>query len=134
VAISNQRIQKIDHQNVNFLYKDYKDAGKTKTMQLSGIELLRWFCMHILPKGFVKVRYCGIMSNRYSKQTAMYRKPQTKPKKETTLQRIARLANFDICLCPFCKKGTMHVVELLPRIRSLVKFLFSKYKKTNAEN
>jgi hypothetical protein len=29
-------------------------------------------------------------------------------------------------LCPFCKKGKMHVIELLPRIRSPVKFLFSK--------
>jgi hypothetical protein len=126
VAISNHRIQKIDQQNVNFLYKDYKDAGKKKTMQLNGIELLRRFCMHILPKGFVKVRYYGIMSNRYSKQTAMYRKPQTKPENETTLQRIARLTNFDICLCPVCKNGNMYVVEVLPRIRSPVKFLYSK--------
>jgi hypothetical protein len=109
VAISNQRIQKIDNQNVHFLYKNYNDAGKRKTIQLSGTEFLRRFCMHILPKGFVKVRYYGIMSNRYSKQTAMYRKPQNKPKNETVIQRITRLTHIDICLCPLCNKGQMHV-------------------------
>lgn len=37
---------------------------------------------------------------------------------ETNIQRFERLTGFNPCLCPFCKKGTMVVVRLLPRIRS----------------
>jgi len=37
---------------------------------------------------------------------------------ETTQQRLKRLTGFDICLCPFCKQGTMHRIEDMPRIRS----------------
>ena len=126
VAISNQRIQHIGSGFVSFYFKDYKDGAKRKLTKLKGVEFLRRFCMHILPKGFVKIRYYGIMSNRYRQQTAMYRKPQSKPDFETVPQRLLRLTGFDICLCPFCKKGTMHPIEVLPRIRSPVKFLYTK--------
>jgi len=126
VAISNHRIQHIDNKSVRFFYKDYKDNGRQKLTKLKGVEFLRRFSMHILPKGFVKVRYYGILSNRYSKQTAMYRK--AKPKKvigkETSQRRILRLTGFDIYKCPFCKKGYMHTMEIIPKIRSPVKFLY----------
>ena len=71
VAISNHRIKSIDGEKVSFMYKDYRDGSKQKLMTLDGVEFLRRFAMHILPKGFVKVRYYGIMSNRYQKHTAM---------------------------------------------------------------
>ena len=132
VAISNHRIQNIDQKYVSFFFKDYRDNQKRKLTKLTGIEFLRRFTMHILPKGFVKVRYYGILSNRYGKQTAMYRKPVipvktgTVIKNETTQQRVLRLTGFDIYKCPFCKKGQMHTVEIIPKIRSPVKFLYSK--------
>lgn len=126
VAISNHRIQHIDHDNVSFFYKDYADGEKRKLTRLTGIEFLRRFAMHILPKGFVKVRYYGVLSNRYSKQTAMYRKPQTIIENETTQGRILRLTGFDVYQCPFCKEGQMHTVEIIPKIRSPVKFLYPK--------
>lgn len=126
VAISNHRIQNITKSFVSFFYKDYKDNGRQKPTKLKGVEFLRRFSMHILPKGFVKVRYYGILSNRYTKQTAMYRKP---PKmvidNETSQQRILRLTGFDIYKCPFCKKGHMHTIEIIPKIRSPVRFLYT---------
>ena len=75
VAISNHRIQSIDDKRVGFYYKDYRDQSKVKPTSMEGVEFLRRFCMHILPKGFVKIRYYGILSNRYSKQIAIYRTP-----------------------------------------------------------
>ncbi len=126
VAISNHRIQNITNSSVSFFYKDYKDGEKRKRITLSGIEFLRRFCMHILPKGFVKVRYYGILSNRYSKQTAMYRKPQIVLKDQTIQGRILRLTGFDVYKCPFCKNGQMKTIEIIPRIRSPVKFLYPK--------
>lgn len=52
VAISNRRIKNIDHSGVTFFYKDYRDESRVKPTTLSGIEFLRRFCMHILPKRF----------------------------------------------------------------------------------
>jgi len=126
VAISNHRIQHIDQKYVSFFYKDYADDKRRKLTKLTGIEFLRRFCMHILPKSFVKVRYYGVLSNRYSKQTAMYRKPQAIIKNETTQQRILHLTGFDVYKCPFCKEGQMHTIEIIPKIRSPVKFLYPK--------
>jgi predicted RNA-binding Zn-ribbon protein involved in translation (DUF1610 family) len=117
VAISNSRIQSVDNEKVHFFFKDYKDQSKRKLTSLSGVEFLRRFCLHILPKGFVKVRYYGVLSNRFAKLTAMYRAAKQKVK-ETTPERIKRLLGFDMFQCPFCKTGTMHRIEELPRVRS----------------
>ena len=124
VAISNHRIQNITKSSVSFFYKDYKDKGKQKLMKLKGVEFLRRFSMHILPRGFVKVRYYGILSNRYSNQTVMYRKPKVVIDNETSQQRILRLIGFDVYKCPFCKKGHMHTIEIIPKIRLPAKFLY----------
>ncbi|MDO9579065.1 MAG: transposase, partial [Bacteroidales bacterium] len=56
VAISNHRIKNISDSGVTFFYKDYRDESKVKPATLSGVEFLRRFCMHILPKRFVKIR------------------------------------------------------------------------------
>jgi hypothetical protein len=120
VAISNNRIVSIDNQYVVFRYKDYADNEKTKTMKLSGVEFLRRFCMHILPKGFVKIRRYGLYSSRIrtleKKQIDKMIVPEHP--KETTRERLIRLTGFDVCLCPFCKKGTLVPFHERPRIRS----------------
>jgi hypothetical protein len=64
IAISNHRLQSIDAGKVVFNYKDYGDCGKVKTMTISAPEFLRRFCLHILPKGFRKIRHYGILSSR----------------------------------------------------------------------
>lgn len=64
VAISNARLAKLDAGQVTFRYKDYADAHRSKTMTLSAQEFLRRFVQHVLPKGFVKIRHCGLLANR----------------------------------------------------------------------
>ena len=64
VAITNQRILSITETSVSFRMKDYSDKGKTKSITLAGVEFLRRFCLHILPKGFMKIRYFGICASR----------------------------------------------------------------------
>jgi len=125
VAISNHRILNIDQHNVSFHYKEYRHQGKVKPTTLSGVEFLRRFCMHILPKGFVKIRYYGILSSRYAKKTVLLRKRNTDrlQEKENVNQRLKRLTGFDMFKCPFCKKGQMYTLEVLPRIRSPAKFI-----------
>jgi len=130
VAISNHRLQNIDDNSVSFYYKDYRNNGENKPTTLPGVEFLRRFCMHILPKGFVKIRYYGIVSSRYAKKTILLRVKKTeRPKeKESVQERLKRVTGFDIYQCPFCKKGQMHTVKVLPRIRSPGKFLQPKAK------
>ena len=123
VAIDNSRLVNIDDSGVTFSYKDYKDRDKKKVMKLSGVEFLRRFAMHILPYRFVKIRYYGILGSRQKKAVkpllARNRKPKAEKEiVETKLERIIRLTGFDPCCCPFCKKGIMHTVETLPRIRA----------------
>jgi len=129
VAISNQRIQKIDDSGVTFFYKDYKDNSKKKLTRLSGVEFLRRFCMHILPYRFVKIRYYGILSTKQKDQLKPLEAKKLETKvKESKQERIVRLTGFDQVQCPFCKTGIMHTVELLPRIRSPGNVLFKTFQ------
>jgi hypothetical protein len=119
VAISNSRIKSIDSNGVTFSYKDYADNANQKLMTLTGVEFLRRFAMHILPRGFVKIRYFGILTSAYREQVkSLKSKPDIFQLTETRQQRTIRLTGFDPCKCPRCKTGTLHSVELLPRIRS----------------
>jgi hypothetical protein len=61
VAISDYRIVRYDHQNVVFRYKKPK-SWRWRTMTVSGMEFMRRFLQHVLPTGFMKIRYYGFMS------------------------------------------------------------------------
>ena len=67
IAVSNQRIRKIDAENVTFDYKDYRQKGIKKQMVLSHEEFIRRFAMHILPKRFVKIRHYGFLSSTWKR-------------------------------------------------------------------
>ena len=119
VAISNTRIKNIDHNGVTFSYKDYRDKANEKLMTLGGVEFLRRFALHILPRGFVKIRYFGILTSAYRQQVeSLKTKPDIFQLNETRQQRIVRLTGLNPCKCPKCKTGTMIPVEIIPRIRS----------------
>ena len=66
IAISNTRIVSMNEDTVTLTVKD-KDRSKTKTLTLDGVEFVRRFLMHILPKGFVKIRHYGLLANRNKK-------------------------------------------------------------------
>ena len=64
VAISNHRITQIADGRVTFRWKDYAHRGKRKLMTISADEFLRRFLLHVLPRGFVRIRFCGFLANR----------------------------------------------------------------------
>jgi hypothetical protein len=64
VAISNHRLVKLEDGKVTFRYRDYADSRKEKFLTLSTEEFLRRFVMHVLPKGFMKIRHYGLLSSR----------------------------------------------------------------------
>src|SRR5580658_10481785 len=65
IAISNHRLLAFDGQRVTFRWKDYAHGGKQRKMTLDGIEFLRRFFLHVLPKGFVRIRHFGFLANRF---------------------------------------------------------------------
>ena len=64
VAISNNRILKLENGMVTFNWRDYKDGNKVKEMTLTAEEFMRRFMLHILPSGFRKIRHFGLLSPR----------------------------------------------------------------------
>jgi hypothetical protein len=65
VALRNARLVTLEDGKVTFRYKDYADDRRQKTLTLAAYEFLRRFLMHVLPRGFVKVRHYGLLANRY---------------------------------------------------------------------
>jgi len=64
VAISNARLLKIEQDKVHFVWKDYRQNGKTKIMKIKAVEFINRFMRHVLPCGFYKIRYYGIFANK----------------------------------------------------------------------
>jgi hypothetical protein len=67
VAISNHRIVDFTDGQVTFRWKDYAHAGKQKLMTVTAEEFLRRFLLHVLPHGFVRIRFFGFLANRRRK-------------------------------------------------------------------
>jgi Putative transposase/Transposase zinc-binding domain len=64
VAISNHRIVTVVDDQVTFRWKDYRHGSQVRLMTLRADEFLRRFCLHVLPKGFVRIRFYGFLAPR----------------------------------------------------------------------
>lgn len=107
VAISNHRIKDINSSDntISFSYKDYKARGRKKVLKLCQNEFIRRFALHILPKGFVRIRHFGLLSS-ISKNASISlireQLPELKTKNEKTTATV-----YNPLVCPCCKKETM---------------------------
>ena len=128
IAISNHRILSLENGRVAFRYRDYANGREQKVMRLDVDEFIRRFLLHVLPKGFVRIRHYGLLANRSRRQKiarcrALLSAPEPHaPAKETVSEKLLRLAGVDIQRCPVCHEGRMIVVAEIdpaPR-RSLV--------------
>jgi len=132
VAISNHRIVSIEEGKVAFLYKDRSDGNKAKIMKLEAEEFIRRFLLHVLPDGFMKIRYFGFLFHRNRKKNielirgliGTVETGETKTEKETVEQMMLRLAGIDIALCPRCRKGKMRPAFNIPKRPALLKMMF----------
>ena len=136
VAITNQRILNIADGKVTFIAKDYRQRAIKKPVTMDGVEFLRRFAMHILPRRFVKIRRFGIYNHTVKRNLDLQFAPEEKPgidsvikrqsPPETNVERFERLTGINPCLCPVCKSGRMVATRELPRIRSPAGFLLRK--------
>jgi hypothetical protein len=122
VALSNQRLLGIDNGHVKFQWKDYrsKDKQKSREMVLTSDEFIRRFLMHVLPRGFHRIRFFGMLANRHRKaQLATCRRllaaPLTDllPNPEGYRELRQPMTAESIRRCPQCGKGEMIRVRIL---------------------
>lgn len=123
VAISNNRLVAIDNGQVVFTYRDRKNNNEKKAMTLNADEFIRRFLLHVLPKGFMKIRYFGFLSNIKKNECIpliiQLIEPMAElPKKikETVQQIMQRVTGIDITCCPKCQKGKMITIKELPKV------------------
>ncbi len=120
VAISNQRLLRLENDRVSFQYKDY--AGQqTKTMVLDGAEFLRRFLLHVLPRGFVRIRHYGLFSNRdRTAKLTRCRVLLNAPSQDDHPDSCTLVAEDSVendtattLLCPKCSVGRLITIELV---------------------
>ncbi len=121
VAISNRRILKLADGKVTFRYRE-SATGKWRTCTLVAEEFLRRFLQHVLPKGFVKVRYYGLFSPRLRHRLTVIRLwlDTTEPETIGTDDENASAAGIDAhvqVLCPTCGQVMRWLQKLRPRSR-----------------
>ncbi len=112
VAISDNRIIKVDNKNVVFKWRDYKDKNKEKIMTLKADEFIRRFTMHILPDRFVKIRHYGILGNRnkklkFKRCIEIFRVKPRDDEKLSSAELFFKLTGIKIGMCKVCEKGNL---------------------------
>jgi Putative transposase len=63
VAIANSRLISHEDGRVSFRYKDYAHDGEQRILSLDAREFLRRFLLHVLPRGFARIRHYGLLAN-----------------------------------------------------------------------
>ena len=121
VAITNNRIKNIDNEKVTFTYRDREDNNKVKEMTLPTMEFIRRFLLHVLPHGFMKIRYFGFLAHTNKRWSIPLLRKLIDPEatlsikvKESIQEMMLRLTGMDITLCPRCTKGKMITIKKLP--------------------
>ena len=126
VALSNDRILRVENADVTLNYRDRRDGDRKKTMTLETQEFIRRFLLHVLPDGFMRIRHFGFLANRSKKHAlSQCRKlldldpalPQSPILSAKDL--LLKITGVDLSRCPCCHEGTMIVVGDLPPSSSL---------------
>lgn len=107
IAISNHRLKNMADGRVTFSYKDYRQSAVTKEMTVDAAEFIRRFALHILPKGFVRIRHYGILSST-SKGSCSIKIKEQLPGVTKLNDHERRI--YDPKQCPCCKKQTMQTL------------------------
>ncbi len=121
VAISNHRILNIDDATVRFRWKDYRHGNRHKVMTLAADEFIRRFLIHVLPPGFHRIRYYGLLGNCHrAEKLARCREllgmsmpepaPSDDPATTDYRDRYEQLTGRSLRECPACHQGQMVIV------------------------
>ena len=128
IAISNERLVSIEDGQVSFRWKDRAHGNHAKLMRLDATEFMRRFLLHVLPRGLMRIRHYGLLSNPLKRKlipvcrellgvetndAAVVQGP------EPWQDLLRRLTGKDVTVCPRCGKGHLVLTEHLPADRRL---------------
>jgi hypothetical protein len=124
IALSNRRLVALDEDSVVFRYRDRAHGDVPRTLRLDGVEFLRRFLLHVLPRRFVRIRSYGLLANRNRTanlarcREALGIEPDDARKseavQETWQQTAARLLGHDPLRCPVCGQGALAPAAKIP--------------------
>lgn len=119
IAISNRRILDFQDNKVRFAYKDRKDQNRDKTLTLDATEFIRRFLLHVLPQGFHKIRYFGILAIRNRKAKLKVLQLQLAPLESTPLHPGPGLCILEDQIpskpvCTACGANAWKIWQVLP--------------------
>jgi putative transposase/transposase-like zinc-binding protein len=117
VAISNARLVDLSGGTVRFRWKDYADGDRTKVMALSAEEFLRRFLLHVVPRGFVRIRYFGLLAHRQRRAMldrcrAVLAAPSPAAPSPAPPPIAIPAPAADVHRCPRCGVGIMRVTTV----------------------
>ncbi len=113
VAISNQRLLSLQDGRVTFSWRDNRHGQLRSTMTLSADEFMRRFLLHVLPRGFQRIRQFGLLANRRREKLARCRQllgttAQTVESMGQDYQSLYQtVTGTSLQQCPACRAGTM---------------------------
>ena len=121
VAISNDRLISLKDGKVTFAYKN-RETKKMQTITLEAVEFIRRFLLHVLPKGFMRIRHYGLLANRCKRENLSKCRQLLdvshelcEAEEKSVQQLMLELTGVNITQCPKCKKGTMKKLFDLPQ-------------------
>lgn len=118
VAISNDRLISMEGDQVTFRWKDYASHSRLRTMTLSASEFIRRFLLHVLPSGFMRIRYYGFLANGHAQaKLALCRRllGACGPLERDADVVAEAPAEVEAERCPTCDVGRLRIVETWPR-------------------
>jgi hypothetical protein len=124
VAISNRRLISFEGGRVTFRWKDYRRGGRLRTLTLEAAEFIRRFLLHVLPKGFVRIRSFGFLANRCRKEKlALCRRLLASDHERQAPASIPSSgpvpsADQPSQLCPICRQTSLLPPEILLPVAS----------------
>jgi len=120
VAISNNRLVDLTHDQVRFQWKDYRRESQVKTMTLAATEFIRRFLLHVLTSGFQRIRYYGLLGNRHPAEKLAHCRvllgmtPAVVRDTTDYRDRLAALTGVSLRVCPVCHDDHMvAIVDVL---------------------
>ena len=120
VAISNNRLAGIEDDRVSFRYKDYAHGNRRKVLTVEADEFIHRFLLHVLPRGFMRIRHYGLLANRVKRlklaqaRNALDQPPPSPPSQPESIEAFwLRVAQRDIHQCPHCHAGRMVIMASL---------------------
>lgn len=123
IAIGNERLLALQDGMVSFRYRDRRRANATRVMTVGARDFVRRFLLHVLPRGFVRVRHFGLQANRRRRRLITHARQlldqpappaAPPPPRESWQDLFRRLTGQDPMRCPFCEEGTLRIASPIP--------------------